>query len=1250
MADFYFFTDPDKLKVQTEQQAFGPVDNLNYNLTNFHSSTVDAPVFACCNGRILIQFDKNFSNRLNILLKPSQCIKFGETRIKYFLYRGVKKDSLIDVSDTSKIAPKTTNDLTKRIWEYVESLNISSLEPSINSLGLHYSKSGVGDSLKLDSDILEEVFLIGNQSFVSPIVSAGDLIGEFNKDEFGFEVILDDFSYRPTFKNLRDSNTTYIVSDLSPINTSTLKVIDFSARQRVLNYMDSESFFSMCLPNQLNGYTDQNFNLIRKKYKFPGRLYIDVRNEFASYFNLYGNYTDKLQVDLGGNVQEKDYYSNSWPILIIDDLILVNGTDKQIMKLALPNGNNTKPLIYQATNVNLESFPEVIPKHNKRFVEYTVVGNYSIQISCLINCISTDNGIKNLSRYIKLFYLRQQDMNFNYSNMTSLYSKNSYLDSLFHLNLIHTVTNGTSKSILLSSELRFIDAIDETGFSGMVELCVCEENDRITFFTTPIDAFRDDHIQLEKLNSIVQNNPNVRFFDQISKDHHKIVTELTIGNQTKKLLSIIEKTENALTNTQFYEQYFCLSISKQEYLNLKATTVNLNQEIHPIYIAVNQITHLIDDSAKMPYSALKLSLKGTGNDGVLTELDASLNVYTNSATITSSFQSVTNEIGSADSSNVVQFLDNSSENGIHGEISSGINFRIGLNASNQRFKVVDKLGSPLTISATNSNVVQLPFGSRITLLKLDYLPIPRLNKRFYKVLFWSSIDSYKIDGHRMGYLPQIASRTFTPTRIGTDLIYDYPQDVLEVFAQDIERSMFISDFSFDACYNKYLTPDNSASAQKLFGRQRDFMNNLHQKIDVFRANLDQAILAKPTNPSLLEELYQTFESLFYKQTITYFDKKYVTNAPLNLLPESKLYFSDNPVEASEEYLRLVKGMQFYHKKILIFIKNEVVSDFKLKNKNTNVISNLISLPLPSSFGSIENVESNLNIALAEIFGLTSSELPILERAYMNKTSSKTSENLEYGYVISFTLRNDLDETVIEGVGDGVRIGRDTLMMPLTFNWYHRENNFVFDEINELDDGIVDNKLASGDISGNTGEPIPYAEVTPVIETLKKLYSTINDLSSDSAQEIKLTKEYVWIKNKIVDNADLRSLCPFGHRVWCQDARKIGGSERGRDEVFSQLISHYGSKVGIDQSLGVLNSNPLLSTIFHECKEDEMILIYPPELDSHYKENGSTTFNNLKDLENFPQLTQDLNSELRIVTQVNYQLPMLYIDYYLNIIN
>src|SRR6218665_2530275 len=124
----HFYTNHLKLKSSTEgnqtADAFGPVkdfETTRYRVTSFVNSTEGtiAEVFAVTSGQIAILKQVNSEDKLNLVIKNSSP-SFSPLKIKYFIYRGIRKSDLID--SNNNIVVENSSDpnqpeIIKRLWK-----------------------------------------------------------------------------------------------------------------------------------------------------------------------------------------------------------------------------------------------------------------------------------------------------------------------------------------------------------------------------------------------------------------------------------------------------------------------------------------------------------------------------------------------------------------------------------------------------------------------------------------------------------------------------------------------------------------------------------------------------------------------------------------------------------------------------------------------------------------------------------------------------------------------------------------------------------------------------------------------------------------------------------------------------------------------------------------------------------------------------------------------------------------------------
>ncbi len=347
MSSIFFYTDPNSINPQqntaTSGFAFGPLSSDVYQITSEHTGT-NAKAVAITDGRV-IALDNGTD--LTLILSPIIKIK-GLTNldlpeVKYFIYKGLNRNSLIDASVPDKIASSSLNDLTRKIWETQAAYNTASgenSEPSIGALRLNFPSTS--------STLIDELFEGGiDSSFEPQIVDAGDYIGDFitgGSATFGIEILLNEVRSSLTCAEAKNKNFKIDLSSMT--GTTDLDAMrKKTARERILRFMDPTSFFGSLFPvrEKIRGQkAEGNILKIRRadnsidtfdgtkvyeKMLLPlynrNRIYFDIRNEYNQSFNYFGVYNNNVKIKLGrkqDNFSEENYYNyfNQWPLLAID--------------------------------------------------------------------------------------------------------------------------------------------------------------------------------------------------------------------------------------------------------------------------------------------------------------------------------------------------------------------------------------------------------------------------------------------------------------------------------------------------------------------------------------------------------------------------------------------------------------------------------------------------------------------------------------------------------------------------------------------------------------------------------------------------------------------------------------------------------------------------------------------------------------------------------------------------------------------
>jgi hypothetical protein len=1251
MTNICFFTDTSLLLDQSQDnindKAYGPIDTLNFRVTNLNTASSNPPAYAVCTGSVLVQ--KDSANGLyNLLIKPVSGLISDGFKIKYIIYKGIKSDSLIDNTNNNIIAPEGTNELIDSIWDTQNSENIkegTSYLPSIKALGLNFDNNATGVDLRLDSDLIDEIFFLNGKEYANVLVKAGWKIGTFDKDKFGIEVILDDFGYNPAFKILRTNENIITVPTISP-DTIANKIEDNANRSVILNYMDPICLFSMEYANGVTCFdsgasdtlkTTNLFSEVLYKFKNCSKVYLDIRNENGLYYNYYDNYEnsgDKVQIDFGGGPGLVNFKTDSWPIKIVENTDLINPSPsaKNTIELFLPEGDNVNPLVYQANNISAVSFPNYVPNHKSRFVNIEYESGYSNGISCAMHN-NGNSSIENVATYIKLYYVRRQDVSYVPSNSSIVYSSHTHFDTLFELHP-KRINFDTSKSInsILYSDLKFIDAIDDLGFSGIVQVGACIESNRIVFFAVPKDVYLETELATEKLVTFTGGSSDRKsFFDDVFfNEYAKKITGISISGISAKIISLEEKSENNVIK-KYAENIFCLGISKAEYDALNLQLSSFDTTVHPVYLGIDSVTHAVDSSQEaIPYSELSLSLKGMDTSSEFLEITTTNTLLTNSGNILFSRDSSFNEIQSTDLSQEGIILD------LKNAYNFGVVKRIGGNKFGNKWPFYKLDGSPDQVSQENTNPVLLPLGTRVTTLKIDYVNVPKLNKSKIKVYLWYSKKGFIGKGFRLGYIDVFVRRTFVIPRATPKNYKDYPTEVLESFINDMELYMFITLSNMNSITDDY----NNYNASR-YAKYKQFVTTTGKKVNSFRERYENALIDLDNSEyDTFNTLYTQFNQFLKEEILQINSANYKTIVPLNNLSNGNHFFEDK-IQAASDYYNIIKSTGIVNNRFVVFVPSPI-TEFSLSNPDLDKISHFTINQTAGSESETSILNGFVNLfgvsEVSDLVDIITEEPPDPSDVIVKQTIISSNIPGANGARYLVDLKDEFSTSNLTCNNQDVILSRTNEILPIDYDFlskYESIMNFILENFKEGNEAFLDMLIGS---DWETGTAIDTVSTIKLKNILKEVSFEIWGTANPNYNLLRQTREANWLKinffNSLISSS-VKNYVVLGDRVW---------KPKGSSNLFFQ---HHGSLVGIDQSIGVLNSNPMLSTTIHEGNQLEMFINLLPE-------DKTSTHNPIEEIEEIWSEYKDalippsfILSHSMGLLQINYHIPLIYIHYYLS---
>ncbi|HCS19912.1 MAG TPA: hypothetical protein DIW47_05015 [Bacteroidetes bacterium] len=546
---YHFFTDYDLLQPQNSSQAFGPAGNNGthdeYRLLSLHNASGPVQAYAVSDGVVCAQFDTNNPNLINLVLKPFRQQSLNFIQVAYFIYKGIKADSILNMSHT-ELDYSSNIRMVQSIKESQDAFNISfdianNNSPgttvtvaSASSLGLQYTATALSPDTVLDNTPIGHLFF-KSSDFQLPIVQSGWSLGKFDENHFGIEIIVESFLPEPTVDRLRyfhgiGNVDTKKVVQLPSTPTQADAFSHLNVKESVLRFMDPAAFYgslfnmtihatnSLGSTNKMTGV--QLYDSILTHFFNKNKVYIDVRNEHNHSIDYYNNYGKDIEMSLdnNANVISLNYYRSGWPILIVENSEFPSNLTSPAASLILnlPKGDNINPIYRLDSGFLFEGFPNN-PKSDSKFIE---IGNSnysqfndSMELGLANKPNSGLTGV--VASYIKIILLRRTnplyDQFFVQKEEQIIGSSVLELIPLFPIEPNWPIGNFAQSKTTM--EAIFVDRFDQTNeiYMGQVGIAF-DQNGDVTLYIFPVDKYYSTsfsrriplYLQTEKFES--ENN------------------------------------------------------------------------------------------------------------------------------------------------------------------------------------------------------------------------------------------------------------------------------------------------------------------------------------------------------------------------------------------------------------------------------------------------------------------------------------------------------------------------------------------------------------------------------------------------------------------------------------------------------------------------------------------------------------------------------------------------------------------------
>jgi hypothetical protein len=649
MADFYFFTDIDKLGIQTSSEAYGPLPGSaaadTFRTTSLHTASSSPKAYAVCGGLVLAQATPD-NNLINLILKPAVAFRSRWGPIDYIIYKGIIKT---DIFSGNEIA-LNTNDLTKSIHQSQQQYNKKYDEANNNPAGTTTDKPAKEIlGIHLDHNVLPDnatinTFFLKNDPYTIPVVQAGWHIGTFGNQKFGIEIISERFGFEARLEVSR--NLEHIITVAKNTNASTYSDIyaERYKKEYALIFTDPCAFFGDFFSKGIQVIDSSGQKGLRRKnnlyndliFKFFNKniTYIDIRDERNFSFNFYGNYGNNIRINFGQGQQPTDYYRESWPLLRIQNAELRQGNtqEKNIIKIALPVGDNSAPKLYlekARKNSGRSTSPlKDFAKNEDAFVELApddADTSFTREVALTIPNVIGGTGTVAPANYVKLKYCKGFETGkYPQSHVPAkhLFLNNHYLDNLFQPFRFSNpwgVNNPAGEIYVeVHEDNMFCSDSFHLYYDFVASTGKATDNFNVTFFACIGEKSRIDSGVRNK--SFVLTTAKVTgysdFLQYVSAYENDISnyrrSTVKVSGQSASVISLENTDLDSYNNAEKvnYDDFIFLTISKTEFAALE--NLKNGAGFHadsPVYLSLHVKSQGYDDS-KVYFETYNLGLRG----------------------------------------------------------------------------------------------------------------------------------------------------------------------------------------------------------------------------------------------------------------------------------------------------------------------------------------------------------------------------------------------------------------------------------------------------------------------------------------------------------------------------------------------------------------------------------------------------------------------------------------------------------------
>lgn len=648
MADIFFFTDTDLLSVQSVDEKFGPVNGFEtskYRLSSLHKSSSASNVYAICSGTIFVQQNESSIDLVNLVLKPTVQPNTSMPHIAYFIYKGIKKNSIIATGGTEIVA-SGASDLATSIWDSQDNRNASldkaqgnppgttTDNPPVELLGINYTEVAAVPYKLMDNEHIDRIFFSTDLDYQLPTVQGGWSIGKFDPSGFSLEIVFESINSRTKAEEVR-TDSLLEVPELSGGETHAQIFTHWNQKERILSYCDPAAFFGGFYADRLfakkstdPGFSDFSgddiYSEILAKFENKNRVYIDIRNELNYSFNYYDNYGNELEMafDDTSPLATINYRRGNWPILIVDtDFPSGNTTESNLFRIVFPKGDNDFPRLFINKGANEYSFPKNV-SFDEQFLNliHSDVSTYNLNELEFYTPNFVDSDTTPVANYLRLSYLKSLPAYGYRESYGTVPQAKIGMDNLFQP--IHMVIDWkmdiSTTQVQVFNDIYYVDMRVFNKHSYWAKQGISRDsNGDVVYFAFAFQSLESGRASTP--DAVIESRGNLdgSIFSFIGKNMGALFSNVSIelDGSTVNLERVSHLFSGADDET--------LILSPHEFVHVRLTaadivTINdiIGDPVHafltdfPIMLGVNLAASGMDDNYRVSYNRFNYSING----------------------------------------------------------------------------------------------------------------------------------------------------------------------------------------------------------------------------------------------------------------------------------------------------------------------------------------------------------------------------------------------------------------------------------------------------------------------------------------------------------------------------------------------------------------------------------------------------------------------------------------------------------------